>query len=68
MPSAIIEVKGLVRKYGDRVAVRGVTFSILEGEIFGLLGPNGAGKSTTISILATLLTAGGGRQPSVAMT
>jgi len=56
VPSAIVEVDGLVKKYGERVAVRGVTFSILEGEIFGLLGPNGAGKTTTIGILATLLT------------
>lgn len=54
MPSPAIEVKGLVKKYGDRVAVNRVDLSILEGEIFGLLGPNGAGKSTTISILATL--------------
>lgn len=55
MPSAIVEVKGLVKKYGDRIAVNGVDLSIFEGEIFGLLGPNGAGKSTTISILVTLL-------------
>lgn len=61
MSPAIIEVNGLVKKYGDRVAVRGVTFSILEGEIFGLLGPNGAGKTTTIGILATLLTLDEGR-------
>ena len=51
MSSAVVEVKGLVKRYGDRVAVNGVDLSILEGEIFGLLGPNGAGKSTTISIL-----------------
>ena len=51
MSFAVVEVKGLVKKYGDRVAVNGVDLSILEGEIFGLLGPNGAGKSTTISIL-----------------
>ncbi len=56
MPPTMIEVNGLVKKYGDRVAVKGVTFSILEGEIFGLLGPNGAGKTTTIGILVTLLT------------
>jgi len=55
MASAGIQVKGLVKKYGDRIAVNGLNLSILEGEIFGLLGPNGAGKSTTISILATLL-------------
>src|SRR3990172_7544646 len=55
MSSAAVEVNGLVKRYGDRVAVNGVNLSILEGEIFGLLGPNGAGKTTTISILATLL-------------
>jgi len=51
----MIEINGLVKKYGDRVAVNGVSFCVQEGEIFGLLGPNGAGKTTTISILATLL-------------
>ncbi len=55
MPSSVIEVKGLVKKYGSRVAVNRIDLSVLEGEIFGLLGPNGAGKSTTISVLATLL-------------
>jgi len=54
MSSSIIEVKGLVKRYEDRVAVNGIDLSISEGEIFGLLGPNGAGKTTTISILATL--------------
>jgi len=48
-------VRDLVRKYKDFLAVKGVTFDVPEGEIFGFLGPNGAGKSTTIQILATLL-------------
>jgi ABC-2 type transport system ATP-binding protein len=51
----MIEINGLVKKYGDRLAVNGVSFHVQEGEIFGLLGPNGAGKTTTISMLATLL-------------
>jgi len=53
MSSLLIEINGLVKKYGERVAVHGVSFSIEEGEIFGLLGPNGAGKTTTLSILST---------------
>jgi ABC-2 type transport system ATP-binding protein len=52
--TAILEVKNLVKKYGDFTAVKGISFDIKEGEIFSLLGPNGAGKTTTISILSTL--------------
>ena len=52
--TAILEVKQLVKKYGDFTAVNGVSFDIKEGEIFSLLGPNGAGKTTTISMLSTL--------------
>ena len=55
MPSPIISINDLVKKYGERAAVQGVSFSIQEGEIFGLLGPNGAGKTTLLSILSTLL-------------
>lgn len=51
---AIIEVKDLVKKYGDFTAVAGLSFSVNEGEIFGLLGPNGAGKTTTLEIIETL--------------
>ncbi len=50
----IVEVKNLVKKYGDLTAVNGISFDIRDGEIFSLLGPNGAGKTTTISILSTL--------------
>lgn len=53
--SPVIEVQDLVKHYDDFEAVRGVTFSVREGEIFGFLGPNGAGKTTTIKMLCTLL-------------
>src|SRR5881398_4022050 len=56
MPETVIEAKGLVKKYGDLVAVAGIDLEVHAGEIFGFLGPNGAGKSTTISMLCTLLT------------
>jgi ABC-2 type transport system ATP-binding protein len=49
-----IEVDDLVKSYGDVDAVRGVSFSVPPGEVFGFLGPNGAGKSTTINVLCTL--------------
>ena len=49
--SAAIEVRGLVKRYGDVEAVRGVDFAVARGEVFGLLGPNGAGKTTTVEIL-----------------
>jgi ABC-2 type transport system ATP-binding protein len=50
-----IEAKGLVKKYKELEAVRGIDLEVRAGEIFGFLGPNGAGKSTTISMLCTLL-------------
>jgi ABC-2 type transport system ATP-binding protein len=50
-----IEVKDIVKRFGDFTAVKGVSFSVEEGEIFGLLGPNGAGKSTLIRMLTTLM-------------
>lgn len=52
----MIEVEGLRKTYGDRVAVDGISFRVQAGRIFGLLGPNGAGKTTTISCLSGLLT------------
>ena len=50
----IIEVRDLRKSYGDFQAVKGISFDVYEGEIFGLLGPNGAGKSTTLEIMETL--------------
>jgi len=50
----MIVVQDLVKRYGDLEAVRGISFEVREGEIFGLLGPNGAGKSTTLEIIETL--------------
>jgi ABC-2 type transport system ATP-binding protein len=54
MSNIIISVKNLVKKYGAFEAVKGISFDVMEGEIFGLLGPNGAGKSTTLEIIETL--------------
>ena len=54
MPTPIITVKNLVKKYGNFTAVHGISFEVYPGEIFGLLGPNGAGKSTTLEIIETL--------------
>lgn len=50
----VISVNNLVKSYGDVHAVRGISFEVFEGEIFGLLGPNGAGKTTTLEIIETL--------------
>src|SRR4029078_3495167 len=50
----------LQKRYGDIHAVRGISFEVLQGEIFGLLGPNGAGKTTTVEILEGLRKADGG--------
>jgi ABC-2 type transport system ATP-binding protein len=50
-----IEIKDLVKSYGGITAVKGISFTVNEGEVFGLIGPNGAGKTTTLRILATLL-------------
>ncbi|MGC1424679.1 MAG: ATP-binding cassette domain-containing protein [Terracidiphilus sp.] len=52
---AAIRVENIVKKYGDFEAVKGVNFTVADGEIFGLLGPNGAGKSTLIRMMTTLI-------------
>jgi ABC-2 type transport system ATP-binding protein len=52
---AAIDVRNIVKKFGDFTAVKGITFAVQEGEIFGLLGPNGAGKSTLIRMMTTLV-------------
>jgi ABC-2 type transport system ATP-binding protein len=53
---SIISVRNLIKNYGSFEAVKGISFEVEEGEIFGLLGPNGAGKSTTLEIIETLRT------------
>jgi ABC-2 type transport system ATP-binding protein len=51
VPDVAIEVRDLRKRYGDVEALRGVSFDVLAGEVFGILGPNGAGKTTTVEIL-----------------
>src|SRR5581483_7601608 len=57
---AVVEVRDLVKRFGDFTAVNHVSFEVRRGEIFGLLGPNGAGKTTTFRMLCGLLPASGG--------
>ena len=57
---ALVSVRGLTRRFGERTAVDGISFTIGRGEIFGLLGPNGAGKSTVVNMLSTYLPPDGG--------
>jgi ABC-2 type transport system ATP-binding protein len=54
-PIPAISVQDIVKRYGDFEAVKGITFDVADGEIFGLLGPNGAGKSTLIRMMTTLI-------------
>ena len=58
---SVVEVRGLVKSYGDVRAVDGIDFDVAPGEVFGLLGPNGAGKTTTVEILEGLRTPDDGR-------
>ena len=51
---SIITVKDLTKRYGDKTTVKGVSFSVREGEVFGILGPNGAGKTTTLEMIEAL--------------
>ena len=60
MSAPIIEVHNLTKRYGDVQALRGVSFEVQEGEVFGLLGPNGAGKTSTVEILEGLRPADSG--------
>lgn len=61
MSGAAVEVRGLSHRFGATEALRGVSFDVRPGEIFGLLGPNGAGKTTTMRVLLTLLRPDAGR-------
>ena len=60
MANPVLHVENLTKRYGDVEAVRGISFAVAEGEVFGLLGPNGAGKTSTIEILEGLRTPDGG--------
>src|SRR5881398_1674064 len=61
MANSILQVEDLVKRYGDLEAVRGVSFAVEEGEVFGLLGPNGAGKTSTVEVVEGLRIPDGGR-------
>jgi ABC-2 type transport system ATP-binding protein len=54
MPPPVLDVKNLTKRYGDLVAVNGITFEVQRQEVFGILGPNGAGKTTTLEMIETL--------------
>ena len=60
MSESILTVRNLRKKYGDHEVVKGINFSVEEGEVFGLLGPNGAGKTQTISMLTGVIEPSGG--------
>lgn len=58
--SNIISVEGLTKKYGSKTTVKGISFTVKEGEVFGILGPNGAGKTTTLEMIEALRPIDGG--------
>ena len=60
MAEIILNVKNLVKTYGDRNVVDGISFEVKKGEIFGILGPNGAGKTTTLEMIETMRPIDGG--------
>lgn len=60
MDTAIVSVKDLTKKYGKKTVVRGVSFDVRRGEVFGILGPNGAGKTTTLEMIEALRPIDGG--------
>jgi ABC-type multidrug transport system ATPase subunit len=60
-PISAVRIDGLVKRYDEVEAVRGIEFAVRSGEVFGFLGPNGAGKSTTINMLCTLVRPSAGR-------
>ena len=59
-PAPVVEVRGLSKRFGTVLAVDDVSFTILQGEVFGLLGPNGSGKTTAIRMLCGIMTPGAG--------
>src|SRR5690242_13753688 len=60
MTDVILKVTDLRKSYGDLKAVKGISFEVKKGEIFGILGPNGAGKTTTLEMIETLREIDGG--------
>ena len=60
MSEVILKVKDLQKNYGKKKAVKGISFEVKKGEIFGILGPNGAGKTTTLEMIETLREIDGG--------
>lgn len=61
MPEVIVKVSKLRKRYGDTEVVKGISFDVSKGEVFGILGPNGAGKTTTLEMIETLRPIDGGQ-------